>query len=196
MESKESKGSFARENRDMRQPTYYTNKDGGDYIDWPEELDINKLFLKGSPGINFIKIPRQGAEDITIHAILWFIGKEKGDLKLGRWDTMNGWTLKLPEDELITDPLSIPLSSKRIAPKSKSDGSTADYYELPPAATELQHLISHKDMNAQMGEIFRATYRYGEVEHSEKMRDAKKIRFYIEAEIDRLAALEDKEIPL
>ena len=70
--------------------------------------------------------------------------------------------------------------------KIKSDGSTAKYYELPQEATELQHLISHKNMNAQIGEIFRACYRYGEVEHSEMLRDAKKILFYAKAEIDRL----------
>ena len=70
--------------------------------------------------------------------------------------------------------------------KSKSDGSTATYYKLPEGATELQHLISHKAMNAQIGEIFRACYRYGEVEHSEMLRDAKKIKFYAEAEIERL----------
>lgn len=73
-----------------------------------------------------------------------------------------------------------------IAQKSVSDGSTADYYELPEGATELQHLISYKNMNAQMGEIFRANYRYGQVSHSEKLRDAKKIKYYIEAEIERL----------
>ena len=70
-----------------------------------------------------------------------------------------------------------------------SDGSTASYYELPEAAKQLQDLISFKDMNAQMGEIFRAAYRYGEVSHSGKMRDAKKIRFYIDAEIKRLENL-------
>lgn len=72
--------------------------------------------------------------------------------------------------------------------KSKvvSDGSTASYYELPTGAEQLQHLISAKNMNAQMGEIFRACYRYGEVAHSEMLRDAKKIKFYVEAEIDRL----------
>ena len=70
--------------------------------------------------------------------------------------------------------------------KVKSDGSTASYYELPEGAKELQDLISYKNMNAQMGEIFRAAYRYGEVEHSEMIRDAKKIRFYIDAEIERL----------
>ena len=73
-----------------------------------------------------------------------------------------------------------------MAKKSVSDGSTANYYELPEDASELQHLISHKNMNAQIGEIFRACYRYGEVEHSPRLRDAKKIRFYIDYEIARL----------
>lgn len=67
-----------------------------------------------------------------------------------------------------------------------SDGSTASYYELPDGAAELQDLISHKNMNAQVGEIFRAAYRYGESSHSDELRDAKKIRFYVDAEIKRL----------
>ena len=70
-----------------------------------------------------------------------------------------------------------------------SDGSTAGYYELPDNATELQHLISHRDMNAQIGEIFRACYRYGMVSHSPKMRDIKKIIFYATAELERLEKL-------
>lgn len=74
---------------------------------------------------------------------------------------------------------------------TRSDGSTASYYELPEGSSELQHLISFKDMNAQIGEIFRACYRYGEVEHSVKLRDAKKIKFYAEAEIERLEKYED-----
>jgi len=67
-----------------------------------------------------------------------------------------------------------------------SDGSTASYYELPDGARELQDLISHKNMNSQIGEIFRACYRMGEASHSDELRDAKKIRFYIDAEIERL----------
>lgn len=73
---------------------------------------------------------------------------------------------------------------------TKSDGSTASYYELPAGAKELQDLISHRDMNSQVGEIFRACYRYGLVEHSDKLRDAKKIKFYAEAEIKRLEKLQ------
>ena len=71
-----------------------------------------------------------------------------------------------------------------------SDGSTADYYTLPSNADALQDLISHKNMNAQIGEIFRACYRYGEVAHSDMLRDAKKIKFYAEAEIKRLENLQ------
>ena len=70
-----------------------------------------------------------------------------------------------------------------------SDGSTASYYVLPPQAIELQHLISHKDMNAQLGEIFRATYRYGECSHSSKERELKKIIFYANAELERVRKL-------
>lgn len=76
-----------------------------------------------------------------------------------------------------------------IPPHTTSDGSTASYYELPNNAKELQDLISHKNMNAQIGEIFRACYRYGEVSHSDTLRDAKKIKFYAEAEIKRLEKL-------
>jgi Flp pilus assembly CpaF family ATPase len=80
----------------------------------------------------------------------------------------------------------------KIAPGAfiHSDGSTADYYKLPKDSKELQDLISHKDMNAQIGEIFRSCYRYGEVAHSKKLRDAKKIKFYAEAEIKRLEELQ------
>lgn len=73
----------------------------------------------------------------------------------------------------------------------KSDGSTAGYYDLPEGATQLQHLISHRNMNAQIGEIFRSCWRYGLVEHSDMLRDAKKMRFYAQAEIDRLEKLQE-----
>lgn len=72
--------------------------------------------------------------------------------------------------------------------KIKSDGSTASYYELPKGVTELQDLVNHRNMNAQIGEIFRACYRYGLVEHSPKIRDAKKMVFYSKAEVKRLKA--------
>lgn len=69
---------------------------------------------------------------------------------------------------------------------NRSDGSTASYYELPPGCTELQDLISHRNMNAQDGEIFRAIYRKGRASHSDELRDAKKVLFYAQAEVKRL----------
>jgi len=51
--------------------------------------------------------------------------------------------------------------------KEHSNGATASYYEIPAGATQLQDLISDRDMNAQIGEVFRACYRYGRVSHSD-----------------------------
>lgn len=73
-----------------------------------------------------------------------------------------------------------------------SDGSTASYYELPIGALQLQDLISYKDMNAQMGEIFRENYRYGQAGHCDKKRGIKKILFYAQAELERLIKKEHK----
>jgi len=80
-----------------------------------------------------------------------------------------------------------PLYNSIAAKRKTSDGSTAEYYELPAKATQLQHLISAKDMNAQIGEVFRTCYRYGECSHSDKLREAKKIAYYAAAEIERLS---------
>ena len=75
-------------------------------------------------------------------------------------------------------------------PQSCCNESTAEYYELPDGATKLQHLIAYKDMNGQVAEMFRGLYRYGQVSHSPKLRDMKKIKFYAEAEIERLEKYE------
>lgn len=72
---------------------------------------------------------------------------------------------------------------------STSDGSTAEYYKLPAGATELQDLISHRNLNAQDGEIFRAIYRKGRASHSDELRDARKVLFYAQAEVKRLEKL-------
>ncbi len=76
--------------------------------------------------------------------------------------------------------------------KEASDGLSANYYVLPQGAEQLQDLISHRNMNAQIGEIFRACYRYGLVAHSPCTRDIKKIIFYAQAELKRLENLEGK----
>tara|TARA_R110000822_G_scaffold305513_1_gene431284 strand:- start:16520 stop:16939 length:420 start_codon:yes stop_codon:yes gene_type:complete len=98
----------------------------------------------------------------------------------------NGYRNIIAKSDAI--PLSDePLYNSIAAKRKTSDGSTAEYYELPAKATQLQHLISAKDMNAQIGEVFRTCYRYGECSHSDKLREAKKIKFYADAEIERLS---------
>lgn len=102
-----------------------------------------------------------------------------------------GWNWKAVGDKAIAQFIDWTAFNQQQAKPTptKSDGSTASYYELPEGSTELQHLISHRNMNAQIGEVFRACYRYGLVEHSEMLRDAKKIKFYAQAEIERLEKL-------
>ena len=73
----------------------------------------------------------------------------------------------------------------------KSDGSTASYYELPEGAKELQDLISYRNMNAQTGEAFRSLYRMGAADHSDRIRDSKKVIFYMQAEIARIEKYEN-----
>jgi len=80
-------------------------------------------------------------------------------------------------------------SHRDVNTKEVSDGSSADYYILPAGAKQLQDLISHRNMNSQIGEIFRESYRYGLAAHCDQMRGAKKIQFYIKAEIARLEKL-------
>lgn len=75
----------------------------------------------------------------------------------------------------------------------RSNGTKAGYYDLPPGAAQLQDLISHRDMNSQIGEIFRSCYRYGLASHSPRLRDARKILFYAQAEVARLERLEAEQ---
>lgn len=77
---------------------------------------------------------------------------------------------------------------------NKSDGSSASYYELPQGATQLQDLISYKNMNAQVGESFRSLYRYGQSSHSDQMRDCKKVIYYMTAELERLQKYESSNL--
>ena len=74
----------------------------------------------------------------------------------------------------------------KITPKEASNGTTANYYKLPADAKELQDLISYRNMNAQVGEMFRACYRLGQVAHSPRIRDLNKIIFYAKMEIERI----------
>lgn len=68
-----------------------------------------------------------------------------------------------------------------------NDGGSAAYYELPKNARELSDLIEHRDMNYNMGNIFKACYRIGaDGHHSNTLRDLNKIKFFVEREIARI----------
>lgn len=132
-----------------------------------ERIDI--IAQNGGDGLHY-------AEDRAQFDEVWLDGLRRAVAQNGKYREM------LDNADVAVGPM--------LNLKVRSDGSTARYYELPDGATELQDLISYKNMNAQIGEIFRASYRYGEVAHSEKLRDAKKIKFYAEAEIARLEKYE------
>lgn len=128
---------------------------------------IKKEFCKTTPVVrskDYIPKPQVHKTPLSDNAIEYVDGRPTMKLKL--------------KEEVLAKQMA------QIA--SRSDGSTASYYELPAGAQELQDLISYKNMNAQIGEIFRAAYRYGQSSHSDQLRDAKKIKFYIDAEIKRL----------
>jgi hypothetical protein len=57
----------------------------------------------------------------------------------------------------------------------KSDGGATSYYQLPPDATELGHLMSYKSMSYYRASIFKACYRLGEKAGTEIEYDLNKI---------------------
>jgi len=71
-------------------------------------------------------------------------------------------------------------------------GSTPSQFALPPGATELQDLIEYRAMNFALGNIFKACYRRGVCSHSDELRDMRKIQWYAEREIARLAKVRKK----
>lgn len=122
----------------------------------------------------------------------WNEGMEKYRIPMADYRRIYGDPMDThPDSEPDADRYSVGADTVQYDPEdvafsATSDGSTASYYQLPDGATELQHLISYRDMNAQDGEIFRAIYRKGRASHSNALRDAKKVLFYAQAEVERL----------
>jgi 5,10-methylene-tetrahydrofolate dehydrogenase/methenyl tetrahydrofolate cyclohydrolase len=74
--------------------------------------------------------------------------------------------------------------------KEASDGTTASYYELPEDATELQDLISAKNMNYSVGSIFVLCYEHGEAQSVQsRINIVKGIIKHAEYERKRLEAM-------
>ena len=68
----------------------------------------------------------------------------------------------------------------------QDNGITASHYQLPQGCTELQDLISFRNMNGQDAECFRALYRKGNSHHSSQARDTAKVLRYQLEELMRM----------
>ena len=69
-------------------------------------------------------------------------------------------------------------------PEDTAGGSTPSQYGLPDGAKELQDLIEYREMNFAVGNIFKAAYRLGKCDHSDRMRDLRKIQWFVERELN------------
>ena len=168
---------------------YVTNKPDAKPIEVSKALGITYGYTyKVMRGIDTDKIKARIAQDKAEKAKV----RAAKEAKTAEFHAKQGQRQRLTREALLKEllPGLNSLFATYDASKTTSDGSTADYYTVPKDAKELQDLITHKNMNAQIGEIFRACYRYGEVAHSKMLRDAKKIKFYAEAEIKRLEKLQ------
>ena len=64
--------------------------------------------------------------------------------------------------------------------KTRSDGGSTSYYKIPDHATELRHMISHKNMSKSRGDVFKACYRLGEKEGVDIMYELNKMEFFVQ----------------
>ena len=74
----------------------------------------------------------------------------------------------------------------RLKIKIASTGEATDYYKLPEWATELRHLMQYKNMNFDVGNIFKASYRLGEKDGIDHEYDLMKIIFFAQSELERV----------
>ena len=57
-------------------------------------------------------------------------------------------------------------------------GSCPSQYGIPKGATDLQDLIEYREMNFAIGNIFKACYRMGTCQHSDRLRELNKIKWF------------------
>lgn len=69
---------------------------------------------------------------------------------------------------------------------SVNNGGSTDYYKLPAGAKDVQDLIEYKNMNFAIGNCFKALYRLGDCNHSDKERDLNKIIWFAQRELNLL----------
>jgi hypothetical protein len=82
------------------------------------------------------------------------------------------------DKEVLNDPVDEPVYP--------SGGSNPVQYDIPKDAVTLQDLIEYRDMNFAIGNIFKAVYRIGKCDHSDKQRDLNKIIWFAQRELNKL----------
>lgn len=88
--------------------------------------------------------------------------------------------------EVVVEPITESPANPEPSGKIVSDGSSTDYYLLPPGATDLLDLIEHKRMGFGLGNIFKACYRLGEKGGTDAAYDLRKIIFFATRELARV----------
>lgn len=76
--------------------------------------------------------------------------------------------------------------------KHKSDGGSTDYYIIPEGTRDLDDLIANKGMSFRMGNIFKACYRLGQKEGTDREYDLRKIIFFAQRELEMVERGEPK----
>lgn len=95
-------------------------------------------------------------------------------------DCMDAGTDSMPNCEFFATDAYPPASSEQ------AGGSTPSQYAIPSLATDLQDLIEYREMNFARGNIFKACYRSGHCDHSDELREARKMLWFAQREVNRL----------
>ncbi len=79
---------------------------------------------------------------------------------------------------MIVKPEQLEQLKQVIANDADTNGGSASYYQLPPHATELKHLMEHLGMGYSRANIFKALWRLGRKKGVDVEYDINKILYY------------------
>jgi hypothetical protein len=109
-----------------------------------------------------------GGEDLANHVDAYIAATASLDAAPVPGDEDPLWPLLLPDVPRVT-------------------GWSSAYYELPEGATELADLIDYKEMNFNVGNVFKAAYRLGNKHGTTAQYDLEKIIWYASRELKRVS---------
>ena len=76
--------------------------------------------------------------------------------------------------------------TRQYVKQTTSDGGSTSYYTFPMTSRDIGDLIDFKEMNYNIGNIFKACYRLGEKQGISKAYDLKKIMFFATRELEKI----------